>query len=259
MFSELSSRPRQGLKNLLRWWTVRQCDVFAANSAGAKQFLVRSGAPAGKVRIIPNGHVVSRYQTLLSSRESLRAGLGAGPDDTLAIYVGRLIPSKRVEDLLQAIALLRDTQPRLRVAIVGEGPERSALEQQAAALGIEGVVHFAGRRLDVPELLQVADLFAFPSETEGLSNAVMEAALAGLPIVACDIGGVREIVLDGRGAFLVPCRQPPALAAEIVHVMRQPDEATRRAQLAQQFAVDQYSIERVTQRLYDIYDEVLDV
>ena len=75
---------------------------------------------------------------------------------------------------------------------------------------------------------------------------------------AGDIGGVREILLDGQGAFLVPCRRPQKLAAEIARVIQDPTEAHRRATLAQQFAENEYSIQRVTQRLYAIYDEVLD-
>jgi glycosyltransferase involved in cell wall biosynthesis len=178
-------------------------------------------------------------------------------DQTLAIFVGRLIPSKRVVDLLDAVALLRQTQPLLRVALVGEGPEQGSLRQHAAVLGITDRVIFAGRRLDIPDLLQASDLFVFPSETEGLSNAVIEAALVGLPIVACDIGGAREIVLDGKGAYLVPCRQPQALAAEIARVLDQPDEARRRAQLAQQLAEREFSIESVNRQLYQVYHEVL--
>ena len=142
--------------------------------------------------------------------------------------------------------------------VAGEGPERESLEHKAASLGVGDVVRFVGRRLDIPVLLQVADVFVFPSETEGLSNAVIEAALAGLPIVACDIEGVREIVLGGEGAFLVPCRNPNALALAIKNTLRHPDQTRKRAALSQKHAETEYAIEGVMQRLYDLYEEVLD-
>ena len=257
MYTELSSRPRKGFKSVLHHWSLRQCDLYAANSRGSQEYLEQTGADPAKIRLIPNGHVVPRYRQMSSTRQAVRDSLGVTADQTLAVFVGRLIPSKRVVDLLDAVALLRQTQPLLRAALVGEGPEQGSLRQHAAVLGITDRVIFAGRRLDIPDLLQASDLFVFPSETEGLSNAVIEAALVGLPIVACDIGGVREIVLDGKGAYLVPCRQPQALAAEIARVLDQPDEARRRAQLAQQLAEREFSIESVNRRLYQVYHEVL--
>lgn len=257
IYSELSAFPKKGLKTTLRTWAIRHCDAFCANSLGSQQYLEYTGVDSAKIRLVPNGHDVDRYQTMTAPRETVRASLGVAPDDRLAIYVGRLIPSKRVCDLLDATARLkRDGRP-VRVLVVGEGPERERLEQQSAALGLASTVRFAGRRLDIPDLLQAADMFVFPSETEGLSNAVIEAALAGLPIVACDIGGVREIVLDGDGAYLVPVRQPEALARAVTQVLDDPEQATQRARRSHESAVNEYAIERVMQRLYTIYEEVL--
>lgn len=257
IYSELSARPRRGLKSAIRRWSLRHCDAFCANSASSRAYLQHTGIAADRVHLVPNGHDVARFRAMSVSRDTLRARLGVRPDQSLAVYVGRLIPSKRVGDLLDAVALLQQTHPHLQLALVGEGPERTRLQHHAASLKLQSRVRFLGRRLDIPDLLQCADLFVFPSETEGLSNAVIEAALAGLPIVACDIGGVREIVLDGRGAFLVPCRHPQALAVEIARVLDHPAEAARRAELSQRFAENEYAISRVTQRTYCIYEEVL--
>jgi glycosyltransferase involved in cell wall biosynthesis len=257
IYSEPSSRPSVRLKNVLRRWGLRRFSSFCANSPASRRYLVDSGVDPDRIHLIPNGHDLSLYGASPERRAAVRQPLALDADAILAVFVGRLIPSKRVGDLLEAIPLVHRVEPRLRVAIVGDGPEREVLGQHVQSLGLEPVVRFLGRRSDVPELLGASDLFVFPSEAEGLPNAVIEAALTGLPIVAGDIPGVREIVLGGGGAFLTPCRDPQALAAAITRVLAQPEEAKQRARLSQQFAETEYAIERVTQRLYNVYEEIL--
>jgi glycosyltransferase involved in cell wall biosynthesis len=257
IYSELSAQPKSRLKDTLRRWSLRQCSTWIANAPASRAYLERSGIEQSRITIVPNGHEVARYRTMSCERSQLRASLGVGPEQTLAIYVGRLIPSKRVCDLVDALAMLHGQHPELRLVLAGEGPERARLQQQIDTLALGRAVRLVGRRLDIPDLLQASDLFVFPSESEGLSNSVIEAALSGLPIVACDIAGVREIVLGGRGAELVPCRDPAALAAAIQRVVENPEEAKARARLSQQYAQNEYAIERVLQRLYNLYDEVL--
>ena len=257
IYSEPNSGSSVGLKRLLRRWGLRQFSAFCANSGASRRYLVKSGVDPERIQSIPNGHEVPLFQASADRRQAVRSALGIDANTKLAICVGRLIPSKRVGDLLEATAVAHRAHSQLRVAIVGDGPQRETLESQAQSLRLESVVQFLGRRHDIPDLLAAADLFVFPSEAEGLPNAVIEAALTGLPIVACDIQGVREIVLNGQGATLIGCRDPQALAEAVTYVLENPRQAQQRAQLSQQFAEKEYAIERVTQRLYTVYEEVL--
>jgi glycosyltransferase involved in cell wall biosynthesis len=140
---------------------------------------------------------------------------------------------------------------------VGDGPKRAALETQAHSLDVGNAVTFAGNRSDVIDLLRSADLFLFPSESEGLSNAVIEACLARLPIVACSISGVADIVRDGEEALLVPPRSPMRLVAAVETCLWKAVLAEKLAGAAQRCALDNYGLEHFLTRLYDAYDNAL--
>lgn len=146
-------------------------------------------------------------------------------------------------DLIDAAALLAPSWPDLRVAIVGDGPLLPALRDRAAVLGIAGRVHLPGFRDDVPDLLPALDAFAFPSREEGLGSALLEAMAAGVPVVATRAGGIPEVVRDGVDGLLVPPADPPALAAALDRILRDPAAADRRAasaraRVAAEFAAD---------------------
>jgi glycosyltransferase involved in cell wall biosynthesis len=172
----------------------------------------------------------------------------------MAIFVGRFIPTKRICDLIDALAMLPASQYRLRTILVGNGRDEESIANQVRSLGLTDAVQFAGLRGDVPQLLQAADVFVFPSEVEGLPNAVIEAALAGLPIVACDIPGVRDIVMDDANSALAVPRSPRDFAAALRRVLENLEEARRRARVVQQSAVRKYSIDVSLDKLYGVYD-----
>jgi len=242
----------------MRAWLVRtQCAAYAANSLTSQTFLATHGIPPEKIRLIPNGHDDAPFQRAFD-RQALRAALGVAPDDRLAIFVGRLIDSKRVCDLIEATQRLRSNYKCLRVVIVGDGPERAALEAQTVRSGLSGVVQLLGMRNDVADLLRCADLFVFPSETEGLSNAVIEAALASLPIVGYDIGGVRDVVDSGREALLVAPCDVTALTAAMRRYLQDDDLARQHGAAARNRAEHDYAIQNTLARLYELYDQVLD-
>lgn len=244
------------LRPLQAWMRRTQCSGFAANSEASRDFLASQGVPKERIRIIPNGHEASRFQQPFD-RAASRAALGLGPDDRLALFVGRLVDTKRVCDLIEAVRLLGDARGRLRVGLVGDGPERQELERQVLQAGLGDIVQFMGMRGDVPELLRSADLFVFPSEIEGLSNAVIEAALAGLPIVGCNVGGVRDVIDDDREGSLVPPRDPAAFAAAMKRYLQDPALAARHGQAARNRAAQAYAVENTLARIYELYDQVL--
>jgi len=161
------------------------------------------------------------------------------------ISVGSLYPIKGHDLLIEAFARLSGRHPEWRLVILGEGPERSALENQIEASGLSGRVALIGATRDVRTHLLHADLFVLPSRVEGFPNALTEAMVSGLPVVATDCGGaVDEIVRHGENGILVPCEDVDALAAAMDLLMSNPDERARLASRASE-VLARYSFDHV--------------
>ncbi|MCC7462936.1 MAG: glycosyltransferase [Gammaproteobacteria bacterium] len=135
------------------------------------------------------------------------------------IFVGRLAPIKRVDLFIGAIALARRRLPAIRAVIVGDGPERSALEAQARELDVHDCVQFAGHQKQIAPWLKRARLFMLCSDSEGLSLALMEAMLCGLPALVPAVGDLGDLVRDGENGYLVVERTPDAYAARLVELL----------------------------------------
>jgi glycosyltransferase involved in cell wall biosynthesis len=141
-----------------------------------------------------------------------------------AIFVGRLDAVKGVPLLIEAFAAVREAHPEARLAVVGDGPARAALEAQAAALGIAAATEFLGYRAqdEVADLLAGADLLVLPSFAEGLPVVLMEAMASGLPVIATRVAGVAELVEDGVSGLLVPPGDVESLAAALRRLLADP-------------------------------------
>ena len=255
VFSEATSTVQGHLHRLFHRYVIKNSDALAANSNASAGLLGEFGAHPDSLRLIRNGHEPEIYQNL-QDRNEVRARLCVAPGQPLAIFVGRLIESKRVVDLLSALPRVHEKHPSLRTVIVGHGRALPAARAQAAQLGLESHVTFLGRRRDVPELLQASDLFVFPSEIDGLPNSIVEAALAGLPIVGCQIDGVRDVVGGVGECQLVPTRDPCALAHAICQVLNDMPAAQARAAEVRRKAIDRYHVKRSLDQLYELYDSV---
>jgi len=185
--------------------------VFAV-SEDVKQHLIDEGFAADSVGVIYNGIDVGPLPDA-RTRAAVRGEIGVR-DDTLVLgTVARLDSVKDLATLLRAVGLLpRETDSVLLV--VGDGPERAALEALTTELGIAGRVRFLGHRDDARRLLAGCDVYANSSISEGVSLTILEAMAAGLPVVATNVGGTPEVVAPDSGV-LVPARDPHALASAI--------------------------------------------
>ncbi|HEU4950937.1 MAG TPA: glycosyltransferase [Holophagaceae bacterium] len=200
-------------------------DLTISNSqAGVAYMVSRRVLTLRKTRVIPNGMFTADYPSP-APREEVRRELGLDPEDFLWLAVGTLNPAKDYPGLLQAAARCAEAEPRFRLRIAGGGEARAGLEAEAAALGLQDRVAFLGKRADVPRLFKAADGFVLSSAWEGLPNAVMEALASGLPVVATDVGGVRELIEPGRSGWIVPPRDPDALGRALQEVMALDGEA----------------------------------
>ena len=175
--------------------------------------------------------------------------------------VGRLTPVKDQQILLQAAANIRakhaGLRDKLRLVIVGDGPLRSELEQLIQRLDLEDTVWLAGDRKDVPELLQMMDVFALPSLGEGISNTVLEAMASGLPVVATAVGGNMELVEEGFNGGLVPVGDCQALSNAILSLLQNERERIRQGKNARQRVSQQFDWNRTVNAYLGVYDELL--
>ena len=194
--------------------TLSRTDVVAAVCEAARmRFEAQGVAPRGCLLAVPNGVRLDAFaRGEPRARLALARALGLGDEARIVGTVGRLNPVKDQAMLLEAFAHVHAGRPEAALVIVGDGPARADLQAQAQALGIAHRVRLLGDRSDVAALLQAFDLFALSSRSEGYSIALLEACASGLPIVATDVGGNGEIVVDGRNGRLVPAGDPVAFA-----------------------------------------------
>lgn len=192
----------------------RRARAVVANSRGLAD-LATGFAPDVAVAVTPNGVDAETFRPAA-------AGRGGGPAHLL--FVGRLTHQKAVDHLLAALAALPDPAAA-RLRVVGDGPDRAALEAQAAALGLRDLVRFTGwaGRDELPAIYQDADIFVLPSRDEGMPNVVLEAMAAGLPVAATDVAGTRELVTHGKTGVLTAVGDVAGLAAALAGLIADPE------------------------------------
>ena len=245
------------------WWrmqayrfTDRLADLTTNCSHRAVAHYVSQGAtPAQRIRYVPNGIALAPFASDRGQRQATRNALGLG-DAFTWIAVGRLTDAKDYPTLLRAAA--RGLGPSDRLLIVGDGELREVVEHQIEELHLSDRVRLLGQRSDVPDLLRAADGYVMSSWFEGLPMVLLEAAASGLPTVATHVGGNAQIVLDGKTGWLVPSRNPDALATSMQAVMKLAPEA--RAQVgeaARAHMADTFAIEAVADQWLGLYRELL--
>ena len=194
---------------------LRRAEGVQVDGARTAATLARAGVPAARIAVKPMvPHDLERFFAATRGPEARRELTANGRYDTVALFVGRLVPQKDVATLLAALAR---TPAGVCLAVVGDGPLRGALEREAAARGIAERVAWLGARphADVARLMAAADVFVLPSRYEGFARVLMEAAAAGLPIVTTDVSGADEAVREGETGLVVPVGDADALGAAV--------------------------------------------
>ena len=187
---------------------------------------------------------------------AVRAEFGFPAGSPTAIFIGRLAPQKAVGDLLSALDLLQHTEPDLRTLIVGDGPLREQLRDQAHAFTLDDSVRFLGHRDDVPRLIAASDLLVLPSLYEGLPNVVLEAMRSRKPVVATAAPGTTEVVDDGATGRLVPMRDFVALARGIRELIRDPGLARRMGEAGRARVEAEFRAATMVDRFASLYEEI---
>ena len=236
-------------------------DIAIAVSQSTAEFVVRARRiPERKVKVVYLGAPLDEFSQPRTPEEvaAVRQELGAAPDDVLLGTVTRLHESKGNEYLVEAARKVLDQRPKARFFLVGEGPLRRALEEQALQLQLGDRFVFVGFARDVARLLSGFDISVFPSLWEGTPLTVFESLAAGRPIVATDADGLLDVLTDGQDAVIVPKRNAQALADRIIHLIDHPEERARLSErgrvTSQQYDIGAFV--RKMERLYGILHEV---
>jgi glycosyltransferase involved in cell wall biosynthesis len=215
---------------------------IVANSQAAADRLVLERIPRHKIAIVPNGLDVEPYGPR-SPRAVLRR----------VVVVANLRREKGHDVLIDAAVDVLRRYPDAQFEIVGAGPERETIVARAQTRGVAHAFAFHGHQADVASRLAAADIFVLPSRSEAFPNAVLEAMAARLPIVASAVGGILELIDDGRTGLLVPAGDVPALADRICDLMADPDRAARIGEAARSEAEGRYSFDRMVAGFERVY------
>jgi glycosyltransferase involved in cell wall biosynthesis len=224
--------------------------------------LARLGVPRDKLVLLGNGVDLGRFRPARDEEERRRARQLLGVDDDAVVVgtVARLVWPKGFRELFAAAEQLRDTQPNVIFVVVGgSDPEKAdgISAQELAAAGRRGRILFLGSRDDVEQIYRGFDLFALPSYREGFPRSAMEAAATGLPVIATDIRGCRQVVADGHTGLLVPLRDPARLAAAVEKLVLDPDLRRVMGHAARHKAEAEFDDRVVVSKTLEAYERVL--
>jgi len=234
------------------------CDFTSQVSrAGMEKYIAIKAVPRRKIACIPNGIDLNLFAVEVDKVQQLRKELGL---DNQFVYlaVGSLTRQKDYPNMLKAFAAVQNEAPNSVLLIVGTGPLENELRKAADDLHLKDSVLFLGLRSDIAVLMKAADAYVMSSAWEGLPVVLLEAAASKLPIIATDVGGNREIVLDKNNGFLVPPEDAQALARAMLEVLTVPEEKQIQMGInGYNHVKENYAVEKITGKWESIYLELL--
>ncbi len=228
----------------------RWCDAVVCNSQAAAARLAEAGVPRKKLVVIgnalPSVAFASASPLLPRPPGVLRVGMVARMNARYKNHAG----------FLRIAAEIHKNMPNVKFLLVGDGPLRAEIEQQAVALGLGEQAIFLGDRRDIPAVLASMDVSVLTSDSESLSNVILEAMAAGLPVVAYDVGGNGELVDEQRGALVLPGKENE-FAMAVLRLLTGADLRGRLGSNARQFVEESFSLDRVRSQYEDLYTRLL--
>ncbi len=237
-------------------WVSRRATMVAV-SENLKQFIVEQvGVSADRIKVLYNG-VDALPHCERTEVEKCKKELGLPETDQIVGVVGNLYPVKGHQYLIDGIPTVLKKCPNTSFVFAGRGQLETELKEQAHRLGLDQRVHFLGLRQDIPRILSLLDVFVLPSLSEGLSMAILEAMIAGKPVLATQVGGNPELVLDGQTGFLVPPRDSQALASRLVTLLTNRPQAVQFAEQGKYRAEGQFSLQTMVRTHQTLYEECL--
>ena len=244
---EAFSKWRQLLHNMLINFGIAH--TLIAVSEQTRQQAIEEGVWEKKITVIPNA--VKALDTSSVHRDSIRRDLGLNEGDIFILSIGRLTHQKGHEFLIQAMSKVVSRFPNVTGGICGDGPLRSQLEKQIKEADLSDYVRLLGAWEDISPLLASADIFILPSRWEGLSRALMEAMAAGLPVIATQVDGTKDLIIDGVNGVMVPSEDVEALADSILELIDKAEMRKNIAAAGQAHVLQRHSVDDMCRKYYD--------
>jgi glycosyltransferase involved in cell wall biosynthesis len=261
-----SRRETEGTKSGAQKWTERRAynlaDAIIANAGAVRRELITDGVPEKKILTIYNGMDTTRVAPRRDQRrEEALALLGLPVDGGrrfVSIVANMRHAKKDQATFLRAAQLVREAVPEAAFVLAGEGELKESLRAQAAALGLEPHAFFTGRCAHVPELLAVSEVCVLSSSgTEGFSNSIIEYMSAARAVVATDIGGAREAIVEGETGYVVPPGDERAMAGRIISLLLDPERAGQMGERGLQVVKEKFSCAAQVERVENLYERLL--
>jgi glycosyltransferase involved in cell wall biosynthesis len=234
---------------------ANRCDRVVVNSEGVREFYASHGTPDERITVIPNGVPLPKPTT--TTRQQLLAELELPPESRLIGFIGRLWPQKRGKDAIWTADLLKVARKDVHLLIIGDGPQRDRLRLFRDQCLANDCVHFLGERNDVARFMPHFDIVWSTSGFEGQSNVIMEAMAAGVPVVATDIPGTRELVVPNVTGYLEPVGDRAGFAKASQRLLNDAALAASFGAAARERMQNEFSIAKMVERHVALYREIL--
>ncbi len=246
--------------SLDKWLSAYSNKIIAVSEAVKNFYMENANISADKFEVIYNGVDLDFWQKDITSQEVIaekKTKLGLLQGDKVIAAIGRLHLQKGYEYLLRAARKIIPRMRNLKFLIVGDGPMRDSLESLSERLDIKDNIIFAGKRDDIKDMLYLSDFSVVSSIREGFSNVVLESMACSRPVVATDVGGNKEIIIDGENGFIVPSRDDDALADRMLTLAGN-EELTRKMGLVAKETVKNFSLSQMKYKTEKLYEELMD-
>jgi glycosyltransferase involved in cell wall biosynthesis len=242
-------------RNSLALARYRAARCILAISRFVAESVLASGLPDERVEIVYEGVEVPPLPSK-EARCAARRRWGVGEHETLIGCVGYLLPEKGQRFLIRALPAVREHFPACRLLLAGDGPCRTRLHDLVHDLRLQSAVQFAGFVEDIPQVYAALDLFVFPSLAEPLGTSLVAAMAYGLPVAAVKSGGVPEYVTDGETGLLAPAAEPGALAAAVLRLLRDPEQARHLGSAARETIEQRFAAEHMVENTLRVYQRI---
>jgi glycosyltransferase involved in cell wall biosynthesis len=240
------------IDKLLSYKTIK----FIAVSQAVKQFLIGTESiPEDKIEVIYNGIDISMDHR--PSTIDLKQQFGIRVDDIVLTVVGRLVEQKGHKYLFEALSMLNGKYS-LKLLVVGEGPLRNSLQSMVNSLQLNDKIKFLGQRNDIAQILEISDCLVLSSLYEGLPVCVLEAMAAGKPVIATKVGGIPELVKDGKTGFIVEPKNSEVLLQAIDKLTNLPDIGKEMGARGREIANNNFSIISIAKHTKELFLELLE-
>ncbi|MCK4785497.1 MAG: glycosyltransferase family 4 protein, partial [Desulfobacteraceae bacterium] len=252
----ISNNKKSALYIRLQKKVLPKFDRVIAVSPLIKSQLIGSGVSPDKVSLVYNAIVVEDYNPSNVEPGYLRKKFNL-PDNSILIgNVGRLSPEKGQIQFIKAATEVLNKHPECFFVLIGDGPSREMLENECKNLKLVEKIIFTGHEADVRKVYKDLDIVALTSYTEGFPNVMLEALCMGKPVLATDVGGTSDIVINNHTGILIPARDPDAIAKGLLKILKDPDWAKKTVKNGREMIEEKYKFSIRVNKLENLYDQI---